>query len=426
MLVPLLILAILLLVLLEGFFSGSETVLTSASKTTLHDLAERGDSRAILARDLISRTERFLGTTLTGTNLAVVSSTTLAQFLLARYAPGAWETLLNTIIMTPLILVVGELLPKSLGRAHADQLSLVIVRPLLWAEKALFPVVVVTSAVARRLVSLVSGNAELELTPSVTREDLRAIAELAVEQNVLPEATGSMLCTVFDLDTKSVDSIMVPLVDVASVPLTALVGDVEDLASKRGFTRLPVYEERVDNIVGVVDLRELLYAAEERPASEERKRSIRPFVHHNIIFVPETKAVGSLLHELRYHHIPMAGVVDEHGGVVGVVTTEDLLEEVVGEMRDERDADEQMVRHVEESVFDCEGRLSITELREHLNVDMDAEGFGTVAGLILKLAGHIPVPGERFECDEFDVEVLEVDRRRVARVRFRRKNVPDS
>lgn len=426
MFVSLLVIAILLLVLLEGFFSGSETVLTSASKATLHDQAERGDPRAILARNLISRTERFLGTTLTGTNLAVVSSTTLAQFLLSRYAPGPWESVLTTVIMTPLILIVGELVPKSLGRAYAEPLCLIIVRPLIWAEKILFPIVILASSVARRLVSLVSGSSELDLAPAVTRADLRAIAQLAVEQNVLPEATGSMLCTVFDLDTKPVDSIMVPLIDVASVPLNALVGDVEDLATARGFTRLPVYENRVDNIVGVVDLRELLYAADSTTSCEQRKRPIHSFVHTNIVFVPETKTVGSLLHELCYHHIPMAGVVDEHGGVVGIVTTEDLLEEVVGKLHDERDTGEQLVRHIEKSVFDCEGRLSIGELREHLDVDIEAEGFGTVAGLVLKLAGHIPLPGERFECEEFDVEVLEVDRRRVSRVRFRRKDTPES
>ena len=413
--------AVLLLVLVEGFFSGSETAITSMNKVYLHERAERGDARACLIEGLLQRTERFLGTTLVGTNLAVVSATTLADVIISKHCPASWQTLANVLVMTPLILIVGELIPKSVGRAHADDISLVLAKPLRLAQSVLLPIVALTGWLADLLAGVV-GRDPTHRSAYITRDDLRAIAEIATEEGLVPASAGSMLQTLFELDRRPVSAVMVPLVDIRSIPHDATVAGVEALAVRTGFTRFPVYRGRIDEIVGVVDLRHVLYAlhsGREDADGVAPDTEIEPFVQHDVVFVPETKPVGSLLHEMRYHRVPMAAVVDEHGGVVGVVTTEDLVEEVVGEIHDERDADQYEFERVAQSVYDCDGKLPVRDLAEHFGLEIAPEGYETVAGLVLELAGRIPSVGERFRSGGFEVEVLELARRRVAKVRFR-------
>ena len=390
-------------------------------KVYLHERAERGDPRACLIEGLLRRTERFLGTTLVGTNLAVVSSTTLADLIISRHCPAGWQTLANTLVMTPLILIVGELIPKSVGRAHADDISLVLAKPLRWAQSVLLPIVALTGWLADMLAGLV-GRDPTHRSAYITRDDLRAIAEIATEEGLVPASAGSMLQTLFGLDKRSVSAAMVPLVDIRSIPHDTTVASVEALAVRTGFTRFPVYRGRIDEIIGVVDLRHVLYAlhGERDDATHVAPDTgIGPFIQHDVVFVPETKLVGSLLHEMRYHRVPMAAVVDEHGGVVGVVTTEDLVEEVVGEIHDERDGDRYEFERVAHSVYECDGKLPARELTEHLGLEIEPGGYETVAGLVLKLAQRIPSVGERFRFGGYEIEVLELARRRVARVRFR-------
>lgn len=434
-----LVLAVLLLVLTAGFFSGSETAFTSTSKAFIHDRAEKGDRRALLIQDMLARTERFLGTTLMGTNLAVVSSTTLCQLLVARYllhtpsferfaawahAPWNWESLINTIIMAPLILVFGELIPKSLGRAHAERFSLFLIRPLYLAGWCLVPLVWGIQKVAALFCRMTVGTEVSGLTPRVTRDDLRALAELATEQGLVPEAAGSMLQTVFDLDRRPVSTMMIPLVDVASVPIEATVRDVEELSIRTGYARFPVYLERIDEIVGLVSLRGLLYRRQ-----DQRGQPIRPdtpisqFVHRHVVFIPESKPVGELLHELRYQKMPMAVVVDEHGGVVGILTMEDLVEQIVGEIHDERDQAPLELCQIAETVYECSGKMDVRELGERLGLDIDHDGFETAAGLVLKLAGKIPEEHDRFVYRNYDIEVLKVEKRRIDRIRFSRQGL---
>jgi putative hemolysin len=222
-----------LLILLEGFFSGSETVYTSTSKAFIHDLAQRGDPRAGEIRSMLSRTERFLATTLTGTNLALVSSTSLCQVIVRHYlepslafqafvaavpAPWDWAYVANAFIMIPCILIMAELVPKSLARAHADTLALRLVRPLRLAGTILAPVSFVVGKLAAVLAGWAGGPMRNAFKPAVTREDLKAMAVMAAEQEVVPDLVGSILLTVFELDRKPVSSMMVPLVDVVSVP----------------------------------------------------------------------------------------------------------------------------------------------------------------------------------------------------------------
>ncbi len=419
------ILAITILLLLSAFFSGGETAITSANRAQLQYEAENGDEKARGVLDFVQNIRMVLGTILVGNNLTNVSATTLAAGLVGTALADnpqlmRWESVINTLIMTPVILIVGELVPKAIGRSHANQFTRIACPPLRLIQKLLYPFIVASSWFGGALARYFGGDKDNR--SHITREDLLAVAELATEEGVVEQNAGSMMQTVFELENRTVSSVMVPLVDVVALPVEAKFRDVVDIAES-GHTRFPVFEKRIDEIVGILDLRKMLYAMpfEYNAAQTLQELNLREFMDANVLFVPETKPVGQLLQELRYHPMPMAAVVDEHGGVVGIVTMEDLIEEVVGEIQDERDKEMRSVLQIADKLYDCDGKLEIRQLQQELGLELNEdEDFETVGGMLMKMAGKIPTPGQRFKCQGYEIEVLDVVKRRVGRVRFRK------
>jgi len=433
------LLFLLLLYVLSALFSCMETVFTSASYAWLKERAERGDPCGAQACRLMDQAGAFLGTVLFGNNLVNITITTLFRTMLALAILNAdllallpsslrvwsgWEDWLTTLIVTPTMLLFGEMLPKAIGRNHADKLALVLVRPLTIANRLFKPFVVSLDWISGRLARFLTGR-ELEVQRGrVTRDDLRILAEVATEQGLVRKEAGDMLQMVLGLDTKPIETVMVPLVDVRSVPLTATVAELEALGAQTGFSRFPVFDGRVDEIVGIVSLRQCLYDQPVRMNENTARmdaQKITPYVNRNVLFVPESKSVSELLYELRFQHIPMAVVVDEHGGVVGLITVEDLVAEIVGGIHDARNQESVMIRVVSPQLFECDGKADIRDIEEHLGFNIANQGFETAAGLVLKLAGRIPKAGDRFPYENWFIDVLEVRRHRVVKLRFTRK-----
>lgn len=414
----LLVLLILLCLCLAAFFAGSETAMISANKISLRAMEMKGSRKAFLANRLLEDPERFFGTILVGTNIAVVAGTSMAAFLLKNFLveeeiSPSWSSLLTTAIMTPLILIFGEILPKSIGRGDPERWSLRSALPLHAAYYPLSIIVVATTSLSSIFVRIFSKERGKK-NPFVSREEFKLMAEIGEDAGILDGERRRMIHEVFDLEHQPISRVMVPLVDIVAVEEQGSLKDVLQITGKTGFTRIPVYRERVDNIVGIVSSLEILYSGRTRGP-------ISPFLHRDFLYVPETKSVGSLLLELLSQKVPMAVAVDEYGGVVGLVTTEDLIEEVVGEIRDERDQyAESLVVKGKES-FQCEARMEMDDLQERLNISISKEGFTTVGGLLLKLAGRIPSEGEEFVLGDYTIKVLEADKRRVKRVEFFRK-----
>lgn len=328
----LLLLLVALCLVAEGFFSGTETALISSDKAQLRSEAGRGNRRAALAQRLLEKPEALLSTTLVGTNVAVVAATSLATLIVTHYAGPKWESLITTLVMSPLILVFGEIVPKSLARAHATAMTLRVAPALAAIQRVLRPVVVVVNRITGAALALL-GTKPGGRSPYVTREELMAMAQLGEQHGLLVSDDRRMIQSILELRDRPVSTVMVPLTETASLPLDASAADVEELAARRAFSRFAVYEGRVDNIVGVVRTLDVLNAV----APDERAgRPIAPFVRREVTYVPGTKAVGDLLRQLRYAPVPMAIVVDEHGVVVGLATDEDLVEEIVGRIRDTR------------------------------------------------------------------------------------------
>lgn len=432
------LLLLLALYALASLFCCIETAFTSVNRTLIQNLATRGDRRAQLVLRMLDRAGEFFGTVLLGTNLVHVSITTLVrsvvvialvrteafQAVLAFWHVGdGGKNLLTSVLVTPTLLLFTEMVPKAIGRSHADQLSLALVRPLDWSRRVLRLPVLALDRISGVIARAICQSHGPQPRGQVTREDLKVLAEVAMEQGLVRKEAGNMLQTVLELDTKPIETVMVPLVDVQSVPLTASVADVEALAAQTGFSRFPVYDGRVDEVVGIVSLRQCLYEQlprEDQDAGQRAVLGIAPFVNTQVLFVPESKSVSELLDELRYQHIPMAVVVDEHGGVVGIITIEDLVAQIVGGIHDARNQESSMVKPLAEGVFECDGKADVREIEDYMGLVIDNQGYETAAGLVLKIAGRIPKAREHFTYANFDIEVLAVRRHRIMKLRFQR------
>ena len=413
MLVLLLVIPILCFLALEAFFSGSETAIISASKMRLKAMADRGDDRARLASLLLKRPERVLGTTLVGTNIAVAAGTTLANVVVAyslQRTLGAdylnLESSITTIIMTPLILIFGEIIPKSICRARANSISLTISPFLKWASIVLYPIVASITKISSFFALLFSKRSRHN-PPTVT-EELKLLARLSEKEGLLGPQQRKMIHSVFDLERQTIVSAMVPLVDVVSVEKNASLEEFYDLVAETRFSRFPVYEERVDNIIGLVNVLDILY-------STNGAEDISQFVSKNVIYFPESKHVTTALQELQRGHHPMAIVVDEYGGVAGMVTIEDLVEEIVGEIRDEwvhaKDG-------FDESTLECDGRVEIDEINDRLGTDIPKQGYETIAGFVIDQMDKIPSVGEETAWKNLKIIILEADERSVSKIKF--------
>lgn len=427
MLVTCTIIILVGLYFLAALFCCIEACFTSVNLTWLRDQADQENERAVLALRLLEKSGSFFGTVLLGTNLVHVSISTLVSavlvtaFLKTELAARLsltqdMKSVVATLIATPTLLLFSELLPKAIGRSHADSLVLALAGTLDALRVILaWPV---------RIIAWISGllskpflKKTEEKHGGVSRDDLMLLANIAEEQGLIRKEAGQFMTSILELDNEPVESVMVPLVDMKTLSITATVADVVELASQTGFTRFPVYESRVDEIIGIISLRRCIFEKHQTVGqSKLMQKPIAPMVDRNISFVPESKTVGALLNEFRSSHSPMMLVVDEYGGVAGIVTIEDLIGLLIGGIEDLRNQAASSIVKTSEGVYECDGKAEIRELEETLDIDIDNDGYETVAGLFLKISGRIPAVGDTVSFMNYELRVLEVEKRRIAKI----------
>ena len=426
------LIAVELLYLCYAFFACCETAFTSVSRAWLWERAEDGDKRAILARRLLENAGSFFGTVLLGTNLVTVTVTTLFRAVIAiavvqsswflRFAEvcgisPAQEDLITSIVLTPTMLLFTEMVPKAIGRSHPEAICLRLASPLNVIRILLKPLVRVLEWFSRRLTRLAGAGGTSEVR--VTRDDLKILATVATEQGLIGKEAEEMMNVALELNTRTIDEIAVSPVDVKTLPLSATVADVEELARTTGFTRFPVYDGRQDNIIGLVSLRRCIFD-ESLHDKDPTTIPIQPLVERDILFVPEFKTVGALLLELRTANSPMAIVIDEYGGMAGIVTMEDIIGTLVGGIADMRNQVEFQVWRIDDNTFECDGKAELADLEPHLGFPVQSEEYETAAGLALNLFGRIPTQGATVTYKGWRIQVLEMARHRIARLRFHR------
>ena len=413
-----LIVIVVCCVIAAGFFSGSETALVSVDKPLLEAEAARGNARAQLAQRFLQAPSRFLATTLVGTNLSMVIATSLATLVAAKLVAPAWQSVATTLVMTPFILVFAELLPKSLGRGNARAYT-INAAPLLYLfQTFIAPLIALISLIATRTLRLF-GVREQSQAFYVSREEVQALTDISVEQGLIGDEEHAMITRVFELNQTQLSSVMVPLIDLVCLPVAVRRDEVLRIAATCQYRRFPVYSDRPDNITGLVDVLDVLDATLELNG-DVSNAPLGNLIRRDIPFLPETKPVGKMLRELQAEDVPVVFVVDEYGGVTGMLTIQDITEEIVGELALQSSAERPFfIEH--RNGIDCDGRTDVDTIAEHLRITFDKDGYDTIAGLVLKLAGRIPAAGETFVYKNITIEVVRATPKRVARVRITRR-----
>ncbi len=404
-----LVLVVLVCVLLEGFFSGSEIAVVSADRARLSDRAAQGDSGAALALRLLADPKTLLSTTLVGTNLSVVTATVVATLYFLDAFRGQGE-LYSLAVMSPTLLLFGEVVPKSFFQQHADYLATRVVYPLVVFRWIFAPILLVV----RTFAGVVTRALRVERDETfVTREDLQQLIDHAARERggEITKGEAEMISNVLAVEDRIVEQVMIPLSEVCSIDVEDTVIGLIDLVRERRHTRIPVYEDRIDNIVGVVHAFTLV---DLDPSQVSIRDLMQPAV-----FVPETQPVLDLVKQLQKIGRDMAVVVNEYGGAEGVVTMEDALEEIVGEIEDEYDTNLFVVRQDGPGVYLVEGRVSVEYLNRRLGLKLpEGEDYESVAGLILDQTKRIPVEGERIVVAGVELEVSKVSDRAILEVRI--------
>jgi CBS domain containing-hemolysin-like protein len=393
----------------SGFFSGSETALIGIGKERVHQLAD-GSRRGRRVQQLVADPDRLLSTLLVANNLVNILGAAVATTLFIELVGEQWGPWVSTAAVTAVILVVGEITPKSLATRYPERFSLAVAPTIYQLSRVLDPLARFFIAITRWLFRLFRLPARGEVS-AVTEADIRALAELGLAGGEIEAVEHEIIEALFALGDRPVREVMTPRVDMVTLTDPVHIEDVRAIVAATGHSRYPVTAGDLDDLRGVLYVKDLLQLPA-TPTSEDIVGLLRAPK-----FVPESAPILDVLHDLRSGRSAFAVVLDEHGGVDGLVTVKDLVAELVGELQDEYDPGAPSVVSVDTHEWLTDGRVPIEDLAEAINRELPNGPYTTAGGLIMDIAGRIPDEGDEYTLDQVRFTVLQMDRNRVDRIR---------
>jgi putative hemolysin len=388
------IVAVVLLIGAAAFFAASEAAIVSVNRIRMRALVEKGIRGSGRLMRLLENRNRTLTSVLIGSTIVLLAADSVATELFIHLnVPNA--ALWSTLVMTVLLLLFGEILPKTVAVGAGERTALSLAPLLELVTRVLTPVTAAFLAITDGLVRIFGGHPHAG--PYVTEEDIKTLVNVGVEQNVLEEQERELIHSIIEFGDTIVREVMTPRTDMVTVGVTSSPRRALDLVIAEGYSKLPVYEDSVDEIIGVVHDRELLIALSNGTIAQTSLRSLmRPAK-----LVPENKRISELLREMQREKFSMAIVLDEYGGTAGLVTMEDLLEEIVGEIRDEHDeGEEEPIRRISEDEAVVDAGTNIEDVNTALGIGLPHEEFETIGGYVVGLFGRLPREGEEIEANE--------------------------
>lgn len=401
--------ALAILLLLSAFFSGSEAAFISCGKVRIRHLMKEGNRKAGLIYKMMEEPEKVVAAVLIGNNIVNIAASAIATSV-AISIFGNEGIGIAIGVMTFLILVVGEITPKGFAVKNAEMLSLTLARPLYYVVRVLSPVASGMTAITKGFIRLSGGK--LERNPLFIGEEFKTLLTMAEEEGALEEEERERLYNVFEFSDTVAREVMTPRTDMVCLEADASLGEAREVVTRSGFSRIPVYKENVDHIEGILYAKDLLQHSDDNYSLQDLLRE--PY------FIPETKKVDELLKEMQISKIHLAIVVDEYGGTAGIVTIEDLLEEIVGEIFDEYDVTSVPIRTIDEETAIINGMVPIDEVNEFLAIKIPENGFETIGGFMLDQFGRIPGEGDKISFDGVDFIVFKTDGVRIVKVKTKK------
>lgn len=417
---------ILILTLINAFFSASEMAIVSLNKNKIKVLAEEGNKNAILIERLLQEPTKFLSTVQVGITLASFFSSASAATGISNVFGNSLETLnipyaheisliVVTIILSYITLVFGELLPKRLALQNSQKIAMYAVKPIMLISKITIPFVKLLSISTNFLIRLFNVNSK-NLEEKVSKEEIKSLVDVGQEHGVINETEKDMINSIFEFDDKLAKEVMTPRTNVYMINIDDCANTYLNSLLNEKYSRIPIFQENIDNIIGILYMKDFLCEAYKVGFDNVNLRNIL----HTPYFVPEMKNIDELFKELQISRKHMAILIDEYGGFSGIVTIEDLIEEVMGDIGDEFDDEEILLKNISKNTFLASGLISINELNEklHINLDSESDDYDTLGGFIIKLIGYIPKKDDDCIVNYKDIifKIKEVNKKRIVKV----------
>ncbi len=398
-----------ILLLLSAFFSSAETALTTVNKLRIRSLAEDNNKEAKIVNKLIEEPSKMLSTILIGNNIVNLTASSIATALAIHHF-GSVGAGITTGILTILILIFGEITPKSLATIYSEQISLKYGKIIYLISQLMTPIIYIINKISLGLLLLFHINPHAKASP-ITEDELRSIVDVSHEEGVIESDERRMITNVVDFGDSLAKDVMVPRVDMAFAEASLSYDALVEIFAVDKYTRMPVYSESRDNVVGIVNLKDLFFFN-----GSKEEFSINDIMREPY-FTYEYKKTSDLLIEMRKESIPLAIVLDEYGATAGLITLEDLVEEIVGEIRDEYDEDEQdSIRCIGENEYVTDGNTKLDEINEIIGLDLESDDYDSIAGHMIYLLNHLPDVGETVTDNNVIYTVDAVEKNRIDQI----------
>jgi len=395
-------------IIASGFFSGSETAIIGIQRERVHQLAQR-DRRGRKLEALLEDPDRTLSTLLIANNFVNILAASVATVLFIDLAGQSWGPWIVTFLLTGIILIFGEIGPKTLAHRHPEGFSLFVAGTISSMSKILQPISTAFTLITRGIFRLFRVNLGDGLTP-VTEDDIRALAALSERSGEIEATEREIIDALFSLADQAIREVMTPRVDMVSITAPIDRRAVQEMVATTGHSRFPVVADSHDELLGILAVKDVLRLAPEATSADIAKL-LRPPT-----YIPESRSVLAVLQEMRRSRFGFGIVVDEHGGVEGVVTTKDVISELVGSLQDEYDPTVPSIVPAGAGRWTVDGRMDVDELESEIDNELPRGDYSTVAGLFMDLSGRIPDEGDRVEVNGVGLTVVTMDRRRIARL----------
>ena len=409
-----LIQTIILVILLigSGFFSMSETSLMSLSKIRIRHMQEEGVKGAKLVSNLIEDSNKLLSTILVGNNVVNIAATSISTALFTSLIPGASGVAVATAVMTVLVLLFGEITPKTIAANNSEKVAIFVSRPIKIIIFILRPVVWVFNLVTGVIFKIL-GVKDKSGQPYITEEELKTMVNVSHEEGVLEIEERQIINNVFQFGDMQAKEAMVQRLDMIAINSEDKYEEIIEMFKNEKLSRMPVYNESIDDIIGILNIKDIIFLNDE----EIQKFNIKDYIREPF-FTYEFKKITQLLEEMKIEKSQMAIVVDEYGGTSGLITIEDLVEVIVGDIEDEYDEEEEEIQVIKEDKYIVDGSIKITDVNELIGVRLESEEFDSIGGYIIGHLRRLPEENEVIEVDNIKFCIESLDKNRIKKVRI--------
>ncbi|MBX4267780.1 HlyC/CorC family transporter [Clostridium estertheticum] len=404
------IICLIILLLSSAFFSASETALMTLSKIRLRNMVESKIKGANIVNKLLENPSKLLGGILVGNNIANIGASSLATSLAITHFKDSGVAI-ATIIMTILVLIFAEITPKSLAAQNSEKIALKIAKPLSLITFILNPLITVLIYITNTIIKILGGEVN-KSRPFITEEELKTMVSVSHEEGMLEGEEKQMIYNVFDFRDSQAKDVMTPRTDMIVASSNSTYAELINVFRKEQFSRLPIYEDTVDNVIGVLYIKDLIFFEDGKEEFKIEKHMRTPY------FTYEFKSTADLFADMRLKRIPISIILDEYGGTAGLVTFEDLVEEIVGDIDDEYDDDADKIVVIKEDEFIVAGDTKISMVNEMIGLRIESDDFDSIGGFVTGLLGRLPKTGETINYNDTKFIVQDTSKNRIVKLKI--------